>query len=276
MTEVEGYIFDVEFTWGFQSKVAGLSKTAPSFYYPPPTTLLGAIAEVLAKENRLGEKKGKDIIVKLSEIISAVGLKPINCVPIKYEDLSKIIAVKNTSGIPYPDPKQLKSSFDAPATGKTLLASLDDRPPAIRFFLVFKKTEILVDENKILITPNVFWRIHRLGSKESIVSVLNVEECLKIDTLTDIRIETQYSFPLLPQIQLLKILEHSWGEEVYINPFNLSEYNPINNYIFSKNVIPYIIPLKKAGSQPAYNIYLNKPAVSYVYNKERVVGYDNC
>ncbi|MEM4141284.1 MAG: type I-A CRISPR-associated protein Cas5, partial [Nitrososphaeria archaeon] len=82
-----GYILDIEFTWGFQAKIVGLSKTSPSFYYPPPTTILGAIAESIAKEHNVSEFKGKEIIPKLSENLLAIGIRPVNCVPIKYEDL---------------------------------------------------------------------------------------------------------------------------------------------------------------------------------------------
>jgi CRISPR-associated protein, Cas5a family len=129
----------VEFTWGFQSRIAGLSKTSPSFFYPPPTTFLGALGESIARKLGVGEYAGRDIISSLSRNLLAFGVRPLNCIPQKYEDLNRIIAVKITGGIHYPTPKNIFASYDSPARGKTILVSLDDNSPAMRFFLVFKK-----------------------------------------------------------------------------------------------------------------------------------------
>jgi hypothetical protein len=53
-----GFLIDLEFVWGFQSKVVGYSKSSPAFTYPPPTTFLGAVAEVLRRSTRWGSRKG--------------------------------------------------------------------------------------------------------------------------------------------------------------------------------------------------------------------------
>ncbi len=273
MTEITGYILDIEFVWGFQSKIVGLSKTSPTFYYPPPTTILGALAEALAREQNIGEAKGKEIIIKLSENLLAIGLKPINCSPIKHEDINRIITIKRTGLGKDPDPERLQSAFDAPATGKTIFSTLDDNAPLLRIFLVFKSPEILLEDDKFLITPDSLWRIHRLGSKESVVSVSNVEKCSKIDRRTNTIIDTEYSFPILPEIQQSECLRRRWEREVYIDPFNIREYNPLKSYLFGENLIPYHIPLKvEEGSQPLCSVYFSKPAIEYAYKDERVIG----
>jgi len=220
-----GSIVDTEFVWGFQARIVGLSKTSPSFYYPPPTTFLGALAEVIAKENNIGEYFGRFIINELSRNLLAIGVRPINCVPIKYEDLNRIIAVKITSGKHYPDPEDLPKSFDSPARGKTILTSLNDDAPKLRWFLIFKdKTIAVQDENlkdkidKIELDDEIFWKVHRLGSKESRVCVVSVTLSKDVAIHSERRMITNYSFPTA--VNPLEEKVRRWENEVYVNPFS--------------------------------------------------------
>lgn len=155
------FIVDVEFVWGFQTRIAGLSKTSPSFYYPPPTTFLGALGESIARKLGVGESAGRGIIASLGRELLALGIRPLNCVPLKYEDINKIIAVKLTSGIPYPDPRNMASSYDSPARGKTVMVSLDENSPILRFLLVFRKDKIDLRGKALELDEDYFWRIHR-------------------------------------------------------------------------------------------------------------------
>ncbi len=271
-----GFIVDTEFVWGFQARIVGLSKTSPSFYYPPPTTFLGALAEVIAKAEGIGEKEGKKIIPKLSENLLAIGVRPINCVPIKYEDLNRIITVKITSGKLYPNPKDLAKSFDSPARGKTILSSLDDDAPTIRWFLVFKSNKIKFNGDELSLSEEPFWKIHRLGSKESRVSVIEV---LRIDELDvkDKNAITNYSFPVTKSITVVDN-RGNWEYEVYVNPFEVKRYNevenPVTNYTAGKKTLPFKIPiLVTTLRQPRCRVELTSNAVAYKFEDEVVVGW---
>jgi len=269
-----GFIVDVEFVWGFQARIVGLSKTSPSFYYPPPTTFLGALAEVIAKDKRIGEKEGKEVITQLSQNLLAIGVKPINCKPIKYEDLNRIIAVKITSGILYPNPKDLGKSFDSPARGKTILTSFSDAPK-LRWFLVFKDDSIRINNDKISLNEDVFWKIHRIGSKESVVSIIDVKKVMKeLEVIRKDRVETTYSFPVRRGVNIEKEeTERNWVYEVYINPFNVKD-NPVKNYIEGKNILPFKIPiLNTADDEYFCRVRVEDDAVAYKFEDEVVIGW---
>lgn len=267
-----GYIFDIEFSWGFQTRIAGLSKTSPSFYYPPPTTILGAISESIAKEYNIGELKGKEILVKLSENLLAIGLRPINCTPIKYEDLNRIISVKVTSGTLYPDPKNLTKSFDSPAVGKTIFSVFDNNAPTLRIFLVLKSQELSLGGKNIVFKSDFLWGIHRIGSKEGVVSVSNVEYLSKVDIIKG-DIETNYSFPRLHNLKLLKDIVKRWDLENYINPFSIKTHIPIKDYSLGENFTDYMIPIKvSAYSDPLYYVAVNGGVACYSFGDERVIG----
>ncbi len=224
-----GFIVDTEFVWGFQARIVGLSKTSPSFYYPPPTTFLGAMAEVIAKENNVGEDLGRFIVNELGGNLLAIGVRPINCIPIKYEDLNRVIAVKITSGKLYPNPEDLSKSFDSPARGKTILTSLNSEAPRLRWFLVFKERTINVqDENlknridAIELSEEIFWKIHRLGSKESRVCVIDVNTFDEIHVSSGL-VTTNYSF-LATAVSTCEEVVRRWENEVYVDPFSSEIY----------------------------------------------------
>jgi CRISPR-associated protein Cas5a/b/c len=271
-----GYIVDVEFVWGFQARIVGLSKTSPSFYYPPPTTFLGALAETVAKDERIGEREGKKLIPKLSENLLAIGFRPINCVPIKYEDLNRIVAVKITSGILYPNPKDLSKSFDSPARGKTVLSSLDDNAPTVRWFLVFKDDRIKLDGKEITLSEEHFWKIHRLGSKESRVSVADVLRLDGMDIVESETVITNYSFPVNRNIKPVDEVQQKWEYEVYVNPFEIRRFdekeNPVTDYISGKNTLPFRVPIM-VTKEPEYAVELTAEATAYEFKGEVVIGW---
>jgi len=277
-----GFIIDTEFVWGFQARVAGLSRTSPSFYYPPPTTFLGALAEAIAKAEKVGEERGKEIIPKLSENLLAIGVRPVNCVPVKYEDINRVIMIsKKTSkrlgrNVLFPHPGDLEASFDSPARGKTILSSLNDDPPIIRWFLVFKDNTIRLDRERLLLGEEQFWKIHRLGSKESRVSVINVLRVSELDVKSD-DVVTGYSFPITMSISIVDS-RGRWEYEVYVNPFDVKRYdereNPVTNYIAGRKALPFKIPiLLTTLRQPVCRIKLAKGAIAYGFKNEVVMGW---
>lgn len=266
----------MEFAWGFQSRIAGLSKTSPSFFYPPPTTFLGALGESIARKLGVGEYAGRDIISSLSRNLLAFGVRPLNCIPQKYEDLNRIIAVKITGGIHYPTPKNIFASYDSPARGKTILVSLDDNSPAMRFFLVFNEAHIKFEEKTLEVDESAFWRIHRLGSKESVVSVVDVRR--KDDVKAESgRIISNYSFPVVDGIKPRECLQGRWFYEVYTSPKDVHYFekvNPILSYLKKETVVPFVIPiLVTRDSEPKYIVEVSNPAAFYRVDGETVVGW---
>jgi len=262
-----GFIVDTEFIWGFQARIVGLSKTSPSFYYPPPTTFLGAMAEVIAKEERIGENVGRKIIAKLSENQLAIGVRPINCKPIKYEDLNRIIAVKITSGVLYPNPSDLAKSFDSPARGKTILTSLDNESPKLRWFVVLKDEVLNFNGRQIHIEEDTFWKIHRIGSKESIVSVSDVKS-FEPEMISG-RIKTTYSFPFKNVKILKEESSRNWVYEVYINPFSFED--PVRDYVEGRNILPFKIPIINRTHEEYYCLIETETA--YKFDEEVIVGW---
>jgi CRISPR-associated protein Cas5a/b/c len=270
------FIVDVEFVWGFQTRIAGLSKTSPSFYYPPPTTFLGALGESIARKLGVGESAGRGIIASLGRELLALGIRPLNCVPLKYEDINKIIAVKLTSGIPYPDPRSIASSYDSPARGKTVMISLDENSPILRFLLVFRKDKIDLRGKALELDEDYFWRIHRLGSKESRVSVIDVRRKDGINA-EEGKIISKYSFPVMKGVQPLEELQRKWLYETYINPRDI-EYservNPVLTYMESRSLIPFRIPILVVRTEePEFIVEVREPSAYYRVDGEVVIGW---
>ncbi|MEM0382120.1 MAG: type I-A CRISPR-associated protein Cas5a [Nitrososphaerota archaeon] len=267
-----GFLINLEFVWGFQSKIVGYSKTSPSFTYPPPTTILGAIAEHVAKENMLGEGSAKEIISKLSSNLLAIGVRPINCLSVKFSDINRLIATKITGGVLYPSPTSLSGSFDAPATGKTILASLDKNPPTLRLYLVFKNSGVgKIGNKELIIDEYAMWSIHRLGSKESIVSVVDVEK-FKPQKLTG-EVTTQFSFPLTNGVSVVDLLQQKWSQEILISPFNLSSYDPLTQYLLGQRTVKFYLPiLEPSARRPACKLKVSGNMCGYKYGEEVLIG----
>lgn len=278
---MHAYKLRIEFLWGHQSRIVGLSKTNPSYYYPPPTTILGAIAEPIAKEYRLGEnsRTARLLLSALSRNLLAIGVKPVNALPIKYMDINRIIAIKKASGKTYPtteSPEEISKSFDAPARGKTIFASLDNEPPKIDVLLIFKKNTLMLGLTKIELTKDLLWEIHRIGSKESRVSVIDLIESENVNIEEGFS-STNYSFPLGQGIKVAEVIERKWVYESYISPYKLSPGKNILDLYLKGELVTYMVPLKiAASSEPLVKIEIRRPhsvyKIDFPSGEERVVG----
>ncbi|MEM0017938.1 MAG: type I-A CRISPR-associated protein Cas5a [Candidatus Korarchaeum sp.] len=268
------FIVDLEFVWGFQARIVGLSKTSPSFHYPPPTTFLGALGHSIARELGVGESSGGEIIARLGRKLLALGVRPVNCVPLVYEDLSRILAVKVTSGVLYPDPRNLAGSYDSPARGKTAMMSLDDKAPTLRFALIFKEDFMDFNGKSVKIGEDHFWKIHRIGSKESRVSVVNVER-LEARLSQKKVSSTYYSFPVSKYVTPKEEIQSKWLYEVYIDPRSVSytsRENPFLSYSGGR-LLPYRIPIMVSRfDPPEYMLEVMAP-VLYELEGEVIVGW---
>ena len=270
-----GFRVDIEFLWGFQCKIPGLSKSSPSFSYPPPTVFLGSLAEAISKEHHFGELEGKKLIPALSRNLLAVGIRPLNCMPVKFSDINKMIAIRRTGKGRFPSPRDPYGSFDAPSTGKTLLTPLGREAPIIRLLMVFQEGVIHKDTVDIELTEQVFWCIHRIGSKESRVSVIDVERLTP--TISDGRVVTTYSYPLLGGVSPEKSIEPSWSPEDVVNPFTVESYdegdNPVRNYLEAKKILQFSLPIMRTpNTPPEYVLNVSRPAAFYRLGDEVIIG----
>ncbi len=274
------YRFRVEFVWGHQSRIIGLSKTNPSYYYPPPTTIIGAICEALAKDYGLGEKPDttRKLLATISSKLLAIGVKSVNAVPMKHIDINKIIAIKIVSGIVYPSTKNIVASFDAPGRGKTIMSSLDNNPPMIDIALVLRDTILAIEGRRIEIDKNTLWEIHRLGSKESIVSVNKVDYSEDIEVEEGVAI-TKYSFPVTNGVKVLEEVRRKWMYEVYMDPFKIKhDGKPLEEYLRGENTIAYRVPIKiVAGDDPKIKVQVSSPMAIYSIGfngrrREKLIG----
>lgn len=192
---MKGFLFDVEFDWGFQARVAGMSKTSPSYIFPPPTSILGALSEAYARRKGLSESKSVETMQKLSNRLLTLAYKPLNAIPITFQDINKIVAIRFAGGFEYPSAKDVYGSFDAPARGKTFLSSIDNQAPKLRVMLVLKDNSDIVAED--------IWKIKRIGSKESMTSVVNIIEAPP-KIIREVPITTQYLFPVIEGLKFEK------------------------------------------------------------------------
>ncbi len=250
------YVIDVEFVWGYQATIAGLTKSPPPYTYPPPTTMLGAIAEAVARSEGLGENSLPTLMGALTTDLIAVALRPINCVPVKYQDVNRVIAVREAGGRRYPSSEDLQGSFDAPARGKTILTSLDGKSPTIEWVLVWRQNPVLkVAEpltrlSNVPLSPKHLWRLHRVGSKESLASVTRVmvKEVKALPQGSQAR--TMFSFPLKAVSKYEP--RGRWVVEAYADPFKpyVRDESPALRYLRGET-IPFALPvLTASGDEP--------------------------
>jgi CRISPR-associated protein (Cas_Cas5). len=99
---MRAYSVDIEFMWGFQARVAGLGKSPPSFLFPPPTTLIGAIAASYGRRVGRGEAEGVGLMLELSKSILALSFRTINAIPLTFMDVGRVIAPGSRGGVELP------------------------------------------------------------------------------------------------------------------------------------------------------------------------------
>ncbi len=263
MREYVAYIIDTEFAWGYQTNVAGLSKTPPSFTYPPPTTFLGALTEAIARREGLGESSYVRLLNELITDLVAIAIKPRNIYPLKTLDINRVIAVKEAAGTTFPDPDEPGRSFDAPARGKTIASPLGG-PPTITWVLVWVRKPSVLREKDL-------WRIHRLGTKESIVSVTQVKK--EAATPSDSDVVTNYSVPLSVVKSFRPKIGSEWVIESYADPFKpFKKGSPATRYV-EGDTIPFALPVNRGGlATSAATVEVGDEGAAYLVGRDPVVG----
>ncbi len=250
------YKVKLEYNWGFSASVPGLAKTNPTHPYPPITTIIGAIGEAIAKQYKLGENSAPQLMKTLSRNLLVATYRAVNYVPVKYQDINKIIVVKESG----------KIATDAPARGKTITVPLTPgEPPILEAILAFHVDSLTCCNKEITIEPELLWEIHRTGSKESIVNVWSLEEVKgKIEVSNASKIITRHAFPLT-YIEQFSNPRGTWEVMWQVDPYTPESWRetPATSYTFGQAITPYMVPVKpEEPGIPCYVKVTPKPGVA--------------
>ncbi len=177
----------IELHWGYSVKHPFFSASQPSFRFPPPTTLIGALAFAIASREIgteiLVEKDGLySYTAELLDDIPWVAYRFLSIDPAciaETRDLTRVLIAPYVRrdnvypGSPYVWAVQIHGKVYAPATEIEIL--------------------YIVRDSIAGKAARCAWGIARLGTKESIASVRSVE-LLEVGTVASDVIETSYSF----------------------------------------------------------------------------------
>jgi len=169
----------IRFSWGFAARLQPQSKMRMALKYPPPTTLLGALAYpfLRAKEGRI------EVLRKGKKTISAA------------DSLRKIVievaASLSEEPLIYGDYLRVHRFY----RGK-----VDKGVTALPVSLTYSNGEGIADIVYVMkgLNDNIeraAWGITRLGSRESVVSVESVHTG-RVKVITGNETSTRFSFPL--------------------------------------------------------------------------------
>jgi len=263
---VVAFVADVEFMWGHASSQAGMSKSPSSFLYPPPTTIIGALAASIGRRTNYGEKRGRDLMRAIATKLLAVSFRPLNFIPFRFQDLNRIIAVRVRSGVHYPSPDNIAASFDAPARGKTVFISIDGNPPIMRIYMVFKEESL---SDGLNIREEDFWHFRRIGTKEALVSTIDVKS--PEVHLRRGKVIVKSAFPLLQGVKRVEILSGDWTVEEYIDPFDFASYGSLEG-IFDGRIRHLLFSVPRSLTEPKYMLEISEGAVGFDVGGEIIIG----
>lgn len=211
-----GLRVEVQFHWGFWVRIPKTSRYASSLTIPPPTTLIGALAQPIVEMGFLGNIRGEIIIHKnrisspaaiLEEIIPACSFyyEKSETLGFQYVDLNKYITlhfhirVKEKEGIRR---YLMKFRTGAIKTGKV---SCPSSIGVACYLINEEKANKLLGNDWRKKMEIAAWNISRIGSKESIVSVLSAEiidNVSKIDPFKDVKTKCYVPFKYIDQNSL--------------------------------------------------------------------------
>ncbi len=213
--------------WGYALRVVPFSKSKPALPVPPPTTLIGALAYPLnimlgIPENN-GEVSGADRYRNLFISVNARIDVPI----IKYGDITRVFWYRKEEKTVQSDAISLEKVYSVSGEGSIDIIYVVDENEAER---------VVGDLNILKLAA---WGISRIGSKESIVSVKDVE-LRKANLVERDKIETDYYF--MGYAKLIK------GDLISFDIVDFREY-VIGDYVNAKKVplnVPYSMRRQKS------------------------------
>lgn len=213
---------EAEYHWGYWVRVPFSSKFQASLPLPPPTTLLGALANGLIKDGFLrgpdgGKLVGEIFLVSMKKgrrkidfrspasvlddaLITASAALAKGRTAFIIEDINKYVTLllqqkvkEDVNGRKIPRRYLPKYRTGAIYCGKVYYPS---GPIEVVYLFEFTELEKIVDGNPAHAIERAAWRISRIGSKESLVSIKKVS-CMEFNE-SDInkgKVETRFYFP---------------------------------------------------------------------------------
>jgi len=211
-----GLRLEARYHWGYWIRTPYTSKYQCSLLIPPPTTLIGALCcsliregvlryngtrfcgEVLVEKRRSGGKRlvSPSILLERALIAASAYLKGRG---VSYDDVGKYVTVLYQARTRFEEEEKevggrrylMKYRSGAIQTGKIYYPSGE-----IVVLYVFDEEKIknLVDGDPASALEEAGWRITRIGSKESIVSILDVK-VVDTEFLDEDTVRTKYYFP---------------------------------------------------------------------------------
>jgi len=263
------------FHWGFWVRIPNTSKVQPSLQIPPPTTLIGALAYPLFRRVDKGEveaikkdqKEGVASFVKLLD--DTIITCSIYLVGKAYyiEDSSKYITLsfqrksvdkRNREEVKLGGRRYLpRYRSGTIKTGKVIYP---DGMAVIAYLLNLEKLTRLFGKDIREEIENAAWQITRVGSKESIFSVNNVETKemppLKGDFVT------KFYFPATAA----EVSEVS-KEDFYYETFWRGGWGNIDDLEF----IEYVVPGKRGPPIKSVSIKVEKVEEAYQFRDGEVL-----
>jgi len=285
---MKGFLFDVEVMWGYETRLAGMAKTAPSFRFPPPTTILGALAFAYARRKGYGEAESYETISQLAAGTLALSYRPLNSQAISFQDINRILAIRtpheSKQDLSIPPIQRIYKYFDAPATGKTSLSYVGEGKgvPSLRVIIVVKDSLDIRQED--------IWSIYRIGSKESLACVTRVVQCKPL--VNRERVKTNYLFPEVPGISEISLEGEPYAENYVPVPYVVSNGphtagvnstygdsglpDAVTSMVIDSRTVLHKLTLPGAFRGRAHaELSLDKPYVGYSCEGEVVVGIED-
>lgn len=177
---------DVETHWGLSITFFAPTKSSPALRVVPPTTIIGALAYPLARlkgwsENLSAKTSGAD---RLRSILEGVYYSVLSGSMVPHAEVTKIVSYKVREKRVISDAAAVQKTYTEPGT-------------TLRLYYIFdtERAKGLLGGSWRSLLAEAAWGISRLGSKESLVSVVRVEE-VGVEPVEMNRVETAATIPL--------------------------------------------------------------------------------
>lgn len=245
-----------EIHWGYSIKVPSIGKSQPSLILPPPSTLIGAIVQPIAKHRKIGETITKDGKVFGTLNLYQALFRGASCRLVGkgtyWEDINRyIIALFQNKSRRF-DPNY---RFNAIPTGKVYLSG--QKIKAI-FVLDEKAAFDVLGEtwHEEILTAG--YEITRIGNKESIVSV----EQVKLDNASEIsgKVTTSLYFP----IGSAHVID---GGEFFFADFWTSDYQLGEE----PSIERYVVPASRAPIVESSTLKVDVKGAAYSNGEDTII-----
>lgn len=205
-------LVEIVFSWGFMVHSPHASGSKHALPYPPPSTLIGALANPYARSKRnaeillINDKFYNPAFQLIPDIVSYSALGYIDGYAVIHEDPNRSVIY------PYMRPEnreEEKNWFAVYSVGKTFVQG--------RAVIAY-----IVDKNHVDELSRIAWGIHRIGSKEGIVAVKDVITIKEPEVMDLHVVETLFPAP----VSITECIDRSRCEEIEFWKTDKKLYGP--------------------------------------------------